>query len=122
MEGQGRQATPRQLALIERLRSEGRVKESVEGLSFVEASELISRLLNKSVPEASVAKGRSVPGSRRTDFGTGAGLGMPFKCVYRNWFTARHNIFRHKEVFTKEVLETYDLINAIAERAEENAA
>ena len=112
MEGPGRQATPRRLALIERPRSEGRVKveDSVDGLTFVEASELISRLLNKGLPDASVAKGRSVPGvSRRTDFGTGARLGMAFKCVYRNWVTARHNIFRHKEVFAKEVLETYSL-------------
>ena len=116
---QARQATPRQLALIERLRSEGRVKESVDGLTFVEASELISRLLNRAVPDASEGKGRSVPGvSRRTDFGTGARLGMAFKCVYRNWVTDRHNIFKHKEVFTKEVLDTYALINAIAERAE----
>lgn len=115
---EGRQVTPRQLALIERLRSKGRVKESVDGLSFVEASELISRLLNKAVSHASAGKGRSVPGSRRNDFGTGARLGMAFKCVYRNWVTARHNIFQHKEVFTKEVLDTYDLINAIAERVE----
>ena len=117
---EGKQATPRQLALIERLRSEGRVKqeECVDGLSFVEASELISRLLNKA-PDGSQGKGRTVPGaSRRTDFGTGARLGMAFKCVYRNWITAKHNIFQHKEVFTKEVLETYDLINAIAERVE----
>ena len=35
--------------------------------------------------------------------------------------TDRHNIFRHKEVFTKEVLDTFALINSIAERALEIA-
>ena len=66
-----------------------------------------------------MGRGRSVPGvSRRTDFGNGARLGTAFKCVYRNWVTDRHNIFKHKEVFTKEVLDTYDLINGIAERVE----
>jgi hypothetical protein len=129
MESEVRMATPRQLGLIEKLRSEGgrQMEESVESLTFVEASELISKLLNKegSLPNGTGSREGTggMPGlPRRNDFGAGARLGMAFKCVYRNWVTERHNIFRHKEAFTKDVLETYALVNEIAERALERAA
>jgi len=75
MEAQERQATPKQVALIEKLRSEGRaeVLEPMESLSFAQASELISRSLDRAVPDGSDGKGRSFPGvSRRNDFGNGA--------------------------------------------------
>jgi hypothetical protein len=84
-------------------------------------------LLNKpsSFPNgAAVREGRgSAPGlPKRNDFGAGARLGMAFKCVYRNWVANRHNIFGHKEAFTKDVLKTYALINEIAERSLESAS
>jgi hypothetical protein len=55
------------------------------------------------------------------NFRAGARLGMAFKCVYRNWITSGGNIFKKKKLI-KNVLETYKLINEIAERALEIAA
>jgi hypothetical protein len=49
------------------------------------------------------------------NFRAGARLGMAFKCVYRNWITSGGNIFKKKKLI-KNVLETYKLINEIAER------
>jgi hypothetical protein len=47
---------------------------------------------------------------------------MAFKCVYRNRETAGVNIFKNKKDFIKNVLDTYRLINEIAEKALETAA
>jgi hypothetical protein len=51
-----------------------------------------------------------------------ARLGMAFKCVYRNWVGSGENIFKNKNAFMKNVLDTYKLINEIAEKALERAA
>jgi len=42
---------------------------------------------------------------RKNDFGYGAGLGMAFKCVYRNWVSSGGNIFKNKKEFIKNVLD-----------------
>ena len=124
METETRMATPRQLALIERLRSETgtTLEKSTEDLTVFEASELIAGLFQKvgyfpNGRNAAERKNGGTGASRRNDFGAGARLGMAFKCVYRNWVTSGHNIFKHKQAFTKNVLDTYALINEIAEKA-----
>ena len=124
MEAETRMATGKQLAYIESLGAEAGVAidKPVVELTKVEASELIADLLRKAnVGQNSkeAANGKSptaIPG-RKTDFGSGARLGMAFKCVYRNWVTAGVNIFEKKKEFIKNVLDTYKLINEIAEKA-----
>jgi hypothetical protein len=122
MEAQERQATPRQLAYLQRLTSErGTTMEKPLGeLTTAEASELISTLLEKS-SLGQIGRQKSGNGAgvqRRTDFGQGARLGMAFKCVYRKWASSGANMFRHKDDFISAVLDTYKLINEIAEMAE----
>jgi hypothetical protein len=129
MEAETKMATGKQLAYIESLGAEAGVAidKPVAELTKVEASELIADLLRKAnVGQNSkeAANGKSsmgIPG-RKTDFGSGARLGMAFKCVYRNWVTAGVNIFEKKKEFIKNVLDTYKLINEIAEKALETAA
>jgi len=124
MEAETRMATGKQLAYIESLGAEAGVAidKPVAELTKVEASELIADLLRKAnvgQNNKEAANGKSpmaIPG-RKTDFGSGARLGMAFKCVYRNWVTGGVNIFKNKKEFIKNVLDTYRLINEIAEKA-----
>lgn len=113
-------ATPRQVAYIERLSSGNGVKteKPLSELTMSEASELIQQI---------AAKGNGTQesrnnGSKRADFNQGARLGMAFKCCYRRWTGTGHNIFRRKEDFIQNVLDTYVLINEIAEKAAEVAS
>ena len=106
MENQ-RKATPKQLAYIQQLRSK-QGKESLEideELSSQEASTIIKALM-----ESSQTNGQTKP-VRLNE----ARLGMAFKCVYRNWVTSGENIFRNKNAFIKNVLDTYTLANEIAQ-------
>ena len=118
MEAETRMATPRQLAYIERLGSStgATVGKPMAELTMMEASELIAELVQKT-NGAQNGKGTTAFGPRKTDFGAGARLGMAFKCVYRNWVTSGVNIFKSKNEFIKNVLDTYKLINEIAEKA-----
>jgi hypothetical protein len=124
MEAETRMATARQLAYIERLGGEAGVTtgKPITNLTMVEASELIADLLQKANvgqngKEAANGKSPMAILGRKTDFGSGARLGMAFKCVYRNWVTSGVNIFKNKKDFIKNVLDTYRLINEIAEKA-----
>jgi len=124
MEAETRMATPRQLAYIERLGSStgATVGKPMAELTMMEASELIAELVQKTNgaqngKETTNGKGTTAFGPRKTDFGAGARLGMAFKCVYRNWVTSGVNIFKSKNEFIKNVLDTYKLINEIAEKA-----
>ena len=122
MEAETRMATPRQLAYIERLGSStgAIVGKPMAELTMMEASELIAELVQKAngaQNEKEGGKGTTAFGPRKTDFGSGARLGMAFKCVYRNWVTSGTNIFKYKKDFIKNVLDTYKLINEIAEKA-----
>ena len=122
MEAETRMATPRQLAYIERLGSStgAIVGKPMAELTMMEASELIADMVGKvnGVPTGKESgKGTTAFGPRKTDFGSGARLGMAFKCVYRNWVTSGTNIFKYKKDFIKNVLDTYKLINEIAEKA-----
>ena len=116
MEAEARMATPKQLAYIERLRTDigTTIDKPLGELTVSEASELIEELLQKMNGTSGTPEARTV---KRTDFGSGARLGMAFKCVYRNWVTSGENIFKNKKNFIKNVLETYVLINEIAEKA-----
>jgi hypothetical protein len=110
MENQ-RKATQRQLAYIQQLRSK-QGKESIEideELSSQEASTIIKALV-----ESSETNGQTKP-VRLNE----ARLGMAFKCCYRNWVTSGENIFRNKNVFIKNVLDTYTLANEIAQELSE---
>jgi hypothetical protein len=124
MEAETRMATPRQLAYIERLGTDTGVTiaKPMAELTMMEASELIADLLQKANvgqngKEATNGKSRMAIPGRKTDFGSGARLGMAFKCVYRNWVSNGVNIFKNKKEFIKNVLDTYKLINEIAEKA-----
>ena len=126
MEAQARQATSRQLAFIERLSMESgtAVDKPLSELTVNEASELISALLEKAGigqngERRTVMKGN---GKRKNDFGSGARLGMAFKCVYRKWASNGADIFNHRDNFIGTVLETYKLINEIAGKALETPA
>ena len=124
MEAETKMATDRQLAYIERLGADtGATIEKPAGeLTMMEASELIANLLQKANVGQNgngAATGKTtmaIPG-RKTDFGSGARLGMAFKCVYRKWTTNGADIFKHRKNFIDTVLETYKLINEIAEKA-----
>ena len=129
MEAETRMATARQLANIERLGADAEATSGkhITDLTMMEASELIADLLQKANigqngKEAATGKSTMAVPGRKTDFGSGARLGMAFKCVYRNWVTGGVNIFKNKTEFIKNVLDTYRLINEIAEKALEIAA
>jgi len=129
MEAEIRMATPKQLAYIQRLsETSGTALEKPIGeLTTMEASELIADLLQKANSGQSGKEsyeGRKAISSpmRKNDFGSGARLGMAFKCVYRNWVSSGENVFKNKKHFIKNVLDTYNLINKIAEKALATAA
>ena len=87
--------------------------------AVAEASELIQELVDKvnNGQNGQNSTAANKQSGRRNDFGSGARLGMAFKCVYRNWVTSGVNIFENKKQFIKNVLDTYKLINEIAEKA-----
>ena len=116
MEAEARMATPKQLAYIERLRTDvgTTIDKPLGELTVSEASELIEELLQKTSGTRASPDPRPV---KKTDFGSGARLGMAFKCVYRNWVTSGENVFKNKKDFIKNVLDTYALIDEIAEKA-----
>ena len=121
MEAEERYATPRQMAYIERLSTDSgtTIDKPVAELTVAEASELIQELVDKvnNGQNGQNSTAANKQSGRRNDFGSGARLGMAFKCVYRNWVTSGVNIFKNKKDFIKNVLDTYKLINEIAEKA-----
>ena len=124
MEAETRMATPRQLAYIERLGNNtgASIGKPAAELTMMEASELIADLVQKATAaqngkESANGKSPTDFGTRKTDLGSGARLGMAFKCVYRNWVKSGVNIFKNKNKFIKNVLDTYKLINEISEKA-----
>jgi hypothetical protein len=129
MEAETRMATPRQLAYIERLGADtgATIGKPLTELNTMEASELIAELLQKANvgqngKDTATGKGFIPPTARKNDFGSGARLGMAFKCVYRKWTSNGADIFQHRNNFIDTVLETYKLINEIAEKALETGA
>ncbi len=117
-----RRATPRQVAYIERLslRNGLEIEKPLGELTMSEASELIRQITTKSIGNG--AQQSKNNGNKRNEFNQGARLGMAFKCCCRRWTGNGHNIFKRKEDFIQNVLDTYALINEIAEKAAEVAA
>ena len=88
-----------------------------------EGAELLQKAnVSQNGKEAPTGKGSIAGTARKNDFGPGARLGMAFKCVYRKWASNGADIFNHRDNFIDTVLETYKLINEIAEKALEKAA
>ena len=114
-----RKATPRQVAYIERLSSGNglRIEKPLSELTMNEASELIQQIATKGSRNGLHESNNN--GNKRADFNQGARLGMAFKCCYARWTGTGNNIFKHKQDFIQNVLDTYVLINEIAERAAE---
>jgi hypothetical protein len=124
MEAETKMATDRQLAYIERLGAdvETTTGKHITELTMTDASELIADLLQKANVGQNgngAATGKTTMAilGRKTDFGSGARLGMAFKCVYRKWTSNGADIFKHRKNFIDTVLETYKLINEISEKA-----
>jgi len=117
-----RKATPRQVAYIERLSSGNGLKteKPLSELTMSEASELIQQIATIGTNNGTQESNNN--GSKKNDFNQGARLGMAFKCCYRRWTGNGHNIFKRKEDFIQNVLDTYVLINEIAEKAAEVAS
>jgi hypothetical protein len=125
MGNEKRLATPKQLEYIERLcMGNGEtIDRERKDLTMAEASELIAGLLQKA------SNGKEKPlvinrehGNRRNDFGNSARLGMAFKCCYRRWIGSGKNIFKYRNDFIQNVLDTFDLINEIADKALQSAS
>jgi hypothetical protein len=110
----GKLATPRQVAYIERLsaESETTIEKPLEELTVQEASELIDELLQK-------ANNGNKNGTKRTEsWSNGARIGLAFKVCYQRWIGSGTNIFKNRDRFIENVLETYELLNEIAQKAE----
>lgn len=117
-----RLATPKQLAFIERLAADCKatIQKPLGEITIVEAKAIIDELLER------VNKGRSngdretvTPQIRRYEsWSKGARIGLAFKVCYKRWVGSGTNIFINKETFIKNVIDTYHLINEIAQKAE----
>jgi len=106
-------ATQKQLAYIERLAAdcETTVDKPLEELTVQDASQLIEDLIGK-------VNGGKSGNQRRDSWSTGARIGLAFKVCYQQWVRGEMNIFKNKEMFVKNVVDTYQLLNEIAEKAE----
>jgi hypothetical protein len=98
-------ATPKQLAYIQRLADQNNkeVPEPLKELTTRQASRIIDELKNNH---------NSNVGSKS------ARIGLAFKVCYQRWSHAGANIFSHKDHFTQNVLETYQLLDTITQKIE----
>ena len=106
-------ATPKQLAYLERLAAdcETTVDKPLEELTVQDALEIIDDLLGK-------ANGGKSGNHRRDSWSNGARIGLAFKVCYQQWVRGEMNIFKNKEMFVNNVVDTYRLLNEIAKKAE----
>ncbi len=117
-------ATPKQLAYIERLAADCKatVAKPLGELTMDEASEIIEELLerlNGGKNATGVDRRKIANTKRRYDsWSSGARIGLAFKVCYHRWVGSGTNIFKNKEDFIKNVIDTYHLLNEIAEKAE----
>jgi len=119
-----RLATPKQLAYIERLSTDRKasIAKPLGELTMQEASEIIDDLLEKvnGGKSGNEAGQNTTPSSnkRYDSWSNGARIGLAFKVVYQNWASKGANMFDKKDWFIQNVLNTYRLLNEIAEKAE----
>lgn len=117
-------ATPKQLAYIERLAADCKatIAKPLGDLTVEEASEIIDDLLervNGGKSENGVDRKKMAGGNRgHNSWSSGARIGLAFKVCYHRWVGSGTNIFKNKEEFIKNVIDTYHLLNEIAEKAE----
>ena len=117
-------ATPRQLAYIERLAADCKatITKPLGDLTVEEASEIIDDLfdrVNGGKSGSGIGGQRMAGAKRRYDsWSSGARIGLAFKVCYQRWVSSGNNIFKNKDKFIENVLETYKLLNEIAEKAE----
>jgi len=113
--GNGKLATPKQLAYIERLASScsATIQQPLDELTAEDASRIIEQLLGQTG-----LKGRNTNGKKRDSWGNGARIGLAFKVCYQRWINSGTNIFTNKDDFTRNVIATYELLNEIAQKVE----
>ena len=105
------------MAYIQRLAADCKatIKKPLAELTMEEASEMIGQLLER------MNGGNEKKTDMRRRYNTwsnGARIGLAFKVCHHQWVKSGTNIFRHKELFVKNVVDTYQLLNEIAEKAE----
>ena len=109
-------ATPKQVAYIERLAAECRatIEKPLGEISMEEASELIGQLHERVNGNGQKAGTRG----RHDSWSAGARIGLAFKVCYQSWVKSGFSIFENRAHFMKNVIDTYQLLNEIVEKAE----
>ena len=75
--------------------------------------------IERPVKEGTAQNGRPKDIGRKHDgWSNGARVGIAFNVCYLNWLSNGVNIFGHREQFIRNVLDTYQLLTEIAEKAE----
>jgi hypothetical protein len=124
MEAEERLATPRQVALIEKLAERTNTDRPAGAMTMPEASKLITELLEKNNGQhqenGTSQQAPAVTNVRRPDNITqNARLGMAFRLAYQNWTSHDTPIFDKKQRFIEHVINIYKLINETAQKATE---
>jgi hypothetical protein len=109
-------ATPKQLAYIERLAAECRatIEKPLGEISMEEASEIIGQLHER----VSANGHRGGMRGRNDTWSSGARIELAFKVCYQSWAKSGFSIFENRAHFMKNVIDTYQLLNEIVEKAE----
>jgi hypothetical protein len=107
-----RPASSKQLAYIEKLSGESKahVDKPLENLTAQEASGIIEQLLGKGHDRTTSKTNNS--------WSNGARIGLAFKVCYQQWVGNGVNVFANRDQFVKHVVDTYQLLYEIAEKAE----
>ena len=116
-----RLATPKQLAYIEKLAADCKatIAKPLGEITTREASEIIEELLE----QANNGKGNgdrnpaTTTAKKYESWSNGARIGLAFKVCYQRWVSSGTNIFNNKDEFTKNVIDTYQLLNEIAQKS-----
>lgn len=112
MTTQARPASARQLAYMNRLRTEIGQPEVAEHqeLTSAEASEAISEMIARSRQNGTQKSVRRINEPR---------LGMAMKECYRTWTGLGRDVWNSsRQAFVQEVIRTYELFSEIAEKME----
>ena len=118
MANEQRLATPKQLAYLEKLAAECKatIAKPLGELTTQDASEIIEELLQK--VNGGYKKVASTSSRNYNTWSNGARIGLAFKVCYQQWVRSGTNIFKNRDLFVKNVVDTYNLLNEIAEKAE----